>query len=365
MRAAPERGGYGTRALATAGGQRTAKGGAIATTSPSVPRPRGPITAGLIEQLGSNQPKAMLPDVGSVGEPLADDDLQLALYLCYELHYRGLEGVSPEWEWSPPLLEFRSTLERMMLEALAEEVGPPEPPRGGVGELVFELVEADEAPSLSAYIEVTASLEEFREFVIHRSAYQLKEADPHSWAIPRLAGTPKAALVEIQADEYGGGDPNRVHATLYAQTMDALGLDSTYGAYVDRLPGTTLATVNLMSLFGLHRRWRGAIVGHLAAFEVSSPRPNGRYANGLRRLGFEAPATEFFDEHVEADSVHENIAAYDLAGGLASMEPGLAGDILFGIRALLLLDGRFAELLLEAWRLDESSLLAAAPSVRS
>ena len=91
-----ERGGYGTRALATAGGQRPAKGGAIATTSPSIPRPRGPITAGLIEQLGSKQPKAVLPDVGSVGEPLADDDLQLALYLCYELHYRGLEGVSPK-----------------------------------------------------------------------------------------------------------------------------------------------------------------------------------------------------------------------------------------------------------------------------
>ena len=360
-----ERGGHGTRALATVSGQRTGKSGAIATAGPSIPRPRGPITAGLIEQLGSNQPKAMLPDVGSVSEPLADDDLQLALYLCYELHYRGLEGVAPDREWNPRLLEFRSALEEMMLEALVGEVGPPEPPPGGVGELVFELVEADEAPSLSAYIEVAASLEEFREFVIHRSAYQLKEADPHSWAIPRLAGAPKAALVEIQADEYGGGDPDRMHATLFARSMDALSLDSTYGAYLDRLPGATLATVNLMSLFGLHRRWRGAIVGHLAAFEVSSPRPNGRYANGLRRLGFEAPATEFFDEHVEADSVHENIAAYDLAGGLAAVEPGLAGDILFGVRALLLLDGRFAELLLKPGGLMRARCVPAAPSVGS
>src|SRR4051794_6964962 len=139
-----ERGGYGTRALAIAAGRRTVKSGAIASASPSIPKPRGPITAGLIELLGSDQPKETLPDVGSVSEPLADDDLQLALYLCYELHYRGLEGVSPEREWSPRLLEFRSTLEKVMLEALAGEVGPPEPPRGGVGELVFELVEADE-----------------------------------------------------------------------------------------------------------------------------------------------------------------------------------------------------------------------------
>ena len=87
----------------------------------------------------------------------------------------------------------------------------------------------------------------------------------------------------------------------------------------------TLATVNLMSLLGLHRRLRGAIVGHLALFEMTSSLPNRRYANALRRLGFDDPrATAFFDEHVIADAVHENIAAVDLAGGLARQEPALA-----------------------------------------
>jgi hypothetical protein len=64
------------------------------------------------------------------------------------------------------------------------------------------------------------------EFIVHRSAYQLKEADPHSWALPRLTGRPKAAMVEIQADEYGGGDAGRMHAALFAKPMDGLGLDS-------------------------------------------------------------------------------------------------------------------------------------------
>ena len=40
-----------------------------------------------------------------------------------------------------------------------------------------------------------------------------------------------------------------------------------------------------MSLFGLHRRLRGALVGHLAAFEMTSSIPNRRYGDGLRRLG--------------------------------------------------------------------------------
>ena len=96
---------------------------------------------------------------------------------------------------------------------------------------------------------------------MHRSAYQLKEADPHSWAIPRLAGRPKAALVEVQADEYGGGRADRIHAGLFADTMEALGLDAHATAPTSTGPRRDAGTVNLMSLFGLHRRLRGRSSG--------------------------------------------------------------------------------------------------------
>jgi hypothetical protein len=69
-----------------------------------------------------------------------------------------------------------------------------------------------------------ATLEQAKEFVVLRSVYQLKEADPHTWAIPRLRGRAKSAMVEIQADEYGGGKPGRIHAELFARTMQGLGL---------------------------------------------------------------------------------------------------------------------------------------------
>src|SRR5207248_5549069 len=117
-----------------------------------------------------------------------------------------------------------------------------------------------------------------------------------------------AALIEIQVDEYGRGRAEWIHAELFAKAMQALELDHTYGAYLERIPGITLATVNLMSLLGLHRRWRGAIVGHLALFEMTSSIPNRRYAEGLRRLGFGEEATLSFEELVMADAVHENIA---------------------------------------------------------
>jgi hypothetical protein len=295
------------------------------------------------------------------------EDEQLALYVLYELHYRGFSGVADSWEWSPELLELRAALERRFVAELFGLVGPPlgEAPADEIDILLRAIVEADTSPSLSRYIEARASLEQFLEFVIHRSAYQLKEADPHSWALPRLSGAPKAALVEIQSDEYGEGDAEAVHAALFERTMEAVGLDSSYGAYLDRLPAVTLATVNLMSLFGLHRSWRGALVGHLAAFEMSSSLPNRRYSNGLSRLGAPAEARAFYDVHVIADSVHEQIAAADLAGGLIRQEPAMAGQILFGARALVALDARFAGYLLRRWARGESSLRAGDAAVVS
>ena len=323
-----------------------------------LPPPRGPHSELLLTEL-SRPPHPFVMPPPAAGEVLADEDFQLSLYLCYELHYRGLHGVDERWEWDPSLLAARAALEAVFEDALEAAV----PHRSEVVpaaelDLALRAIAEDEGPSLSTFIRSRASLEQVREFLIHRSAYQLKEADPHSWAIPRLAGAPKAALIEIQIDEYGRGRADWMHAELFARAMRALGLESTYGAYLDQIPGVTLATVNLMSLFGLHRRWRGAIVGHLALFEMTSSIPNRRYAEGLRRLGFTGEATLFFEEHVTADAVHENIAAVDLAGGLASLEPALVPDILWGARALAHLDTRWTEHVLSAWEREEPSLLS-------
>lgn len=328
---------------------------------PSLPPPRGPISELLAERLRGDPGAIEAIGIRAPGDGLADEDLQLALYLCYELHYRGFAEVDWAWEWEPSLLALRRELEASFEAALREAIGAPERRRVDPQRIdlaLREIADADHGPSLSRHVEREASAEQLREFMVHRSAYQLKEADPHTWAIPRLFGPPKAAIVEIQADEYGGGRVERIHAQLFADAMAAVGLDPAYGAYLERIPAATLATVNLMSLFGLHRRWLGAIVGHLALFEITSPVPNRRYAEGVRRLGFGERATAFFDEHVLADAAHESIAAVDLAGGLARQAPELGADILWGARALDFVEGRWSAGVLEAWRGGRSSLLA-------
>jgi len=289
---------------------------------------RGPLSDGIIRRLTGED----ADDLGARAETalatsddvVRDDDIQLALFVLYASSYGSLSELDPALEWDPALIATRGLLEHAFERALRATVPTPELPEptvDAVGRALFALAEADTGPSLSRYVAKKATDEQMHEFFMQRSIYTLREADPHSWAIPRLTGRPKAALVEIQSDEYGGGRPDRVHATIFARAMRGAGLDDTYAAYVDDVPAITLASLNMMSMFGLNRRLVGAIVGHLAAFEMTSSIPNRFYADGLRRLGFAEDVTDYFDEHVEADAVHEQIAARDLAGGLGRGPP--------------------------------------------
>lgn len=319
-----------------------------------LPRERGPLTAQLFDHWMHGRPlPADIP--AEPGDPLVDDDLHLALWCCYQLHYRGFEEVADDLEWDPPTLIFRGALERRFEMALwAEHDADPLPdaPRDAL-----LLLAKRAGPPLSSFVGDRGTLHDVREVAIHRSAYQLKEADPHTWGIPRLHGPARSAMIEIQADEYGDGVPGRAHAELFAAAMDELGLDPIFGAYVDRLPGSTLATDNLVSMFGLHRRLRGALVGHLALFEMCSVVPMSKYRQAAVRLGPLPALQEFYDVHVVADEHHGRLALDEMVGGLLITEPDLADDIVFGAAALGRVESRFAGAVLEAWEHGASSLL--------
>jgi len=326
-----------------------------------LPQARGPLTDELVNALRCPAGSVQLFGAGLALDPpaaaLDDDDLQLGLWTCYELHYEGFSDAEPGWEWHPELISWTRALESRFASALRSCVSVAAMVEGdSIATRLRELVDADDGPQLARHLQSSAGAEEFREFVTHRSIYHLKEADPHSWAIPRLRGRAKAALVEIQSDEYGAGSLTRMHSELFRQVMRSLGLDDSYGHYLDRAPGVTLAISNLMSYFGLHRENRGALVGHLAAFEMTSSAPNRLYSKGLRRLGGDETATRFYDEHVTADALHEQLAVHDLCGSLVATEAQLADDVLFGAACALHLDNLFAGHLLRSWSAARSSL---------
>jgi len=300
-----------------------------------------------------SRPAFSTPEVAlGDGPALGDRDLQLALWTLYELSYRGFDDVDPRREWDIGLIALRSQIEdRVESElraATRQRVTAALAREDDIAALVLALVQQDDAPSLSSYLRRTATREQMQDFLRERSVQQLKESDPQAFLVPRLSGAAKVALAELQYDEFGAGQPERLHQSMYARTLAAAGLDHSYGAYVNDVSALSLASANLMSMLALHRRLVFAGAGHFAAFEASSSVPSRRIAAGLERVGL-AEAADYFHEHVEADAVHEQVAARDLCGPLVQEHPSAFGEIVFGVACALHLDALSSAELLARW----------------
>jgi pyrroloquinoline quinone (PQQ) biosynthesis protein C len=318
-----------------------------------LPDPCGPVSAHVIESLSGASSSPVDPGVGSV---LTDRDAQLALWTMYELSYRGFDDVDPRREWDVELIALRLAIEDRLESELravtAESVARAISRGGDVGDLVLALVDEDEGPHLSAYLRRDATADQMRDYLRERSVQQLKESDPQAFLVPRLTGAAKVALAELQYDEFGAGEPSRLHQDMYARTLSAVGLEPAYGAYLEVVSATSLASANVMSMLGLNRRLLAAGVGHFAAFEASSSVPSRRVAAGLERLGL-GSAAGYFDEHVEADAVHEQIAARDVCGTLVQEDPELLSEVVFGVLCALHLDALSGAELLSRWGVME------------
>ena len=107
-----------------------------------LPTPRGPVSEALLallvldpvdapqsardtfDEAVRSAPAVVDPDVLLT----QDHDVQLALFCLYELHYRGIEGVSDDWEWDASLLAARAVIERAFEAELRSRVELPELP---------------------------------------------------------------------------------------------------------------------------------------------------------------------------------------------------------------------------------------------
>ena len=131
-----------------------------------LPEARGRLSAGVIDALAG---RAVL-DVGALTRIvrdlpestylLTDDDLHLALWVMYELHYRGFEGVDPGLEWAPDLLAVRGALQGRFEAALREVTGAPSLDEGeDFVDRLLEVIEDADGPSMSSYVHKEATVE--------------------------------------------------------------------------------------------------------------------------------------------------------------------------------------------------------------
>lgn len=308
------------------------------------PAGRGTLSDAVLDAMRAGQTS----DLEEVPDPDGPEDAQLALWVLYEQHYRGFEDVSGDLEWDPQLIRVRRGLEAAFERTLRARV-PQVPTTGGFAEKFFAFVADHDGASLARHVQRSATEDQVTELLRHRSIYHLKESDHTTWVIPRLSDRVKAAVMEVQFDEYGSGDPSRLHAHLFSRGLTESGLDSRYGAYIDEVPLEILEENNAMSLFGLNRRLRGASLGFLAAFEATSCLPSRQMAQGLERLDFPASMSAYYTEHVEADAVHEQLAVRTICGTLLEEEPDLHEDVYFGAWTSLDLEDRYARRMLDQW----------------
>src|SRR6478735_5392735 len=226
-----------TTTAASTGGRLAAEAThRLGPAGPALPQSRGPLSKAVVEFLSGE--RTTLPSALGAADPYGED-LQLALYVCYELHYRGFAGVDDDLEWDPDLLALRARLEQAFLAAVRTDVAGGDDVDAAVAAL---LVEPVNGTGISHHLSGEQGQQwQFREYIAMRSMYHLKEADPQAWVIPRLEGQAKSALVSVEHDEYGAGKGEHMHARLFANMMSELDLSCEYGAYLDHVPAEVLA----------------------------------------------------------------------------------------------------------------------------
>ena len=318
-----------------------------------LPLERGPISRHVIETLAGADDGATHRDRARPGM-LADADVQLALWILYELHYRGFDGRARRPRVGPRACSACGARSSVRFEhelrgaARRPLIGCPA--RATSADQLVALVDADDGPSLGDLPAARASREQVLDFLRERSVQQLKESDPQSFVLPRLDGAAKvgprrAAVRRVRRR------PSRTAArhAVRRRPRGRRARPDLRRVHRRGLRAVSLACANVMSMFGLNRRLRGAAMGHLAAFEATSSVPSRKIAAGIERVGLPDAVAAYFHEHVEADAVHEQVAIQRHLRRLVADEPALRDDVLFGAAGCLHLAALSGGELLDRW----------------
>ncbi len=282
-----------------------------------------------------------------------DRDTQLAWFILNELSFGGWFGVDDDAEWAAPVVSLRRSCEDWFAGSIEARLCEADEPS-----VLVDRILSTPGPSIARFLADHGTATDVAESLMLRLPYQDKEADPHTFAIPRLDGPVKGALCEIQSGEYGVGH-RFSHAELFRRALASLGGPG-FTSTIDRLPGVAFATSNLVSMGGLNRSRRGVVIGQLALFEMDSVEPNSAMVVACDRLGLPADARRFFQVHVLADAEHERIARKAFLHDYPGHDPQQRPNVVFGIRAQHAIDLAMADHAIAAWSTRRSALLGSA-----
>lgn len=166
-----------------------------------------------------------------------------------------------------------------------------------------------ESGEWSEHVREGITLDQLKCIVSQRSLFFLREPDPWIYAVPTLVGVAKAGLIDLLLDEYGWGKLDRMHSSVYARLMDALGLVSERDHYESESSWRYLATLNHQWMCALDGSLSRRLLGTIYLTEADSPQAMRNYLAAWARLGIDDPdVLEFYELHVEADENHSAVA---------------------------------------------------------
>ncbi|HZI14515.1 MAG TPA: iron-containing redox enzyme family protein [Myxococcus sp.] len=166
------------------------------------------------------------------------------------------------------------------------------------------LLERDQAtPSEgSRFVAESATREQFRSLLSEYALDGLTEAQAMFAVLPRLDPATQAPVMRILIDEFGCGNPARVHSTLYGNLLSELRLPTALEPYLTERCPESFAFVNVYHWLTKRAPTVDYYLGALVWTESVIPSSFQCYVQACERLGIQNH--HYFSEHVHIDAYH-------------------------------------------------------------
>jgi len=226
---------------------------------------------------------------------LSADTTQRRLYV-YNRSLRDVtayrELVSLEQEWILPRA------------AELEHRAPPFTSRHELVAALRELLRREEAdpPEWDQYLADHITMEQFKLVVAEFAVDGLVESQSHLPIIPRLPAKSRMAVFRVLIDEFGCGNDDQEHSTLYYKLLTELGMPTELEHYVARANEESLAYVNLFHWLAARAPAPEYFLGAYAYFESSVLYAFKSFAAASERLDIRN--NQYYTEHLYIDSFH-------------------------------------------------------------
>ncbi len=162
--------------------------------------------------------------------------------------------------------------------------------------------EQRELPASARYVGEQMPLEEFRILIQEFAVDGLTEAQVFYFILPRLTLEAQMPMLRIMIDEFGSGNLQRAHTSLYLQLLRELQMPTELAFYSERLEPDSFAFVNLFFWLTLRADDPSYFAGAITYLETAIPTFFECYVQACERLGIAAHA--YYSEHQHIDAFH-------------------------------------------------------------